>query len=65
MEKKTESFEIFFKENKDKLPYYFKDLKVTKLIIDNNTAIDKVFNSKFFNSRYCKVERFYKDIVRI
>jgi len=66
MEKKIESFEFFFKENRNKLPYYFKDLKATKLLLnENNMTIDKVFNSNFFNSKYCKVERFYKDLIRI
>ncbi|ALR29330.1 hypothetical protein ATE47_01725 [Chryseobacterium sp. IHB B 17019] len=66
MEKKTESFEQFFKENRNKLPYYFKDLKATKLVVDdNNITINKIFNSNFFNSKYCIVERFYKDIVRL
>lgn len=66
MEKKNKSFESFFKENRNNLPYYFKDLKATKLTLsDNNVKIDKVFNSKIFNSNYCKVERFYKEMIKI
>lgn len=61
---KEKSFETFFNVNKNKLPYYFKDFKTINLEVNDNTVFNKVFRSSQLNGT-SKVEKFYKQILRI
>lgn len=63
---KKKSFQNFFYQNKQHLPYYFKDFKSLNLTIDDTKKIILIKN---FRSDHLKgmvrLERFYKPIVRL
>lgn len=62
-------FQIFYEENHNQLPLFFKDFEFKKLLTTNkvpkNKIIRKNYYSTFYNSDKCKVEKSYKPNIRI
>lgn len=62
-----EQFEQFVKENQQKLPLYFKDFeyKETFVVETEKMKLQKIYSSNLYQTNQCRVEKPYKNIIRI